>query len=664
MNTVVLRRRLIYIGAIVLLLVPLFFMGNPSVRNQDGTVKTAGGALAKLRDHYDLGQGDLGEISPASESMRLATLGLRGVAATILWQKAEAYKREKNWDRLSASLNQIAVLQPHFVNVWEFQSHNLAYNVSAEFDDYRQRYQWVQKGINFMIKGSKFNKTRTEMPYELGWYFGNKFGVSDEKKQFRTIYRDDKNFHQEVLASSGLDLVQRDGLGPDNKPDNWLSGRLWYERSYDMVTKGSKPAKSTMMFYRMSPQWLMKYAEGIQSEGILDTPARQAWSRAGAGWKEFGERPIPTTFGDTIYLRELERANENYARLKAEFEEFCGDTYQKILDEKMSQLTTEQLAAWSKLDIDRSFDEVLMAEDVGRILSIPPESVAKEVPSDKRLDAIYMANTLQAAQEKISHIEIYRNQINFAYWEARCLAEQENEAVLARTNMYRGKQSLDRGELELALEQYETAFTNWATLFNKHPGMMIDEAADELLESITEYQRLIDGELPDTFPLADFMKFREVYESQLADPAMMSVIASWPKRFPNRDFLTEMLRKSSSLDELLEQRMPTLDMELPEKGQAPSPVAPAPAASQTPAATTDSNEDGDPTGDAAAPSASSDGDVAEATDAATEPAADTAASQAAEETTGKAESSESPGGEELTVTPAESAAPPSPAEPN
>ncbi|MEZ6079266.1 MAG: hypothetical protein R3C56_27430 [Pirellulaceae bacterium] len=144
------------------------------MRNPDGSVKQSGGTLAQIRTNYDLGQGDLGEIDPASESMRLATLGLRGVAATILWQKAEYYKKEQFWDRLSATLNQIAVLQPHFVEVWEFQSHNLSYNVSVEFDDYRQRYQWVKRGIEYLIKGSKFNKHRTEMPFELGNFFGSK----------------------------------------------------------------------------------------------------------------------------------------------------------------------------------------------------------------------------------------------------------------------------------------------------------------------------------------------------------------------------------------------------------------------------------------------------------------------------------------------------------
>ncbi|QDV23819.1 hypothetical protein [Aureliella helgolandensis] len=580
MNIVVLRRRLFYIGAIVLLLIPLYFLGSPSIRNLDGSVKAAGGTLAQVRTAYDLGQGDLGEIDPASESMRLATLGLRGVAATILWQKAEYYKKEQYWDRLSATLNQIAILQPHFVKVWEFQSHNLSYNVSAEFDDYRQRYQWVKRGMDYLVKGSKFNKKRTEMPYELGWFFGNKFGVADERKQFRELYREDKNFHEEMQARSGMDLRQPAGLGPDRLPDNWLSGRLWYEHAYDMVAEGSKPAKSVMMFYRMGPQWLMKYSEGIQAEGILDIPARQAWKRAGEGWAEFGERQIQTSFGDTIYLRELARANEEYLNEKASFEEYCGQTYQDMLEQEMATLTSEQIAAWEKLDIDRTFNEVLMAEDVKKQLNFPPQSVVKKLPASQRLEATERANRLVAAKEKISHVEIYRNQINYAYWEARCIAEQEDAAILARTSMYEADQMLDKGELDGALEKYEIAWANWAELFNAHPAMMIDDAADAVLESIESYRKLLDQtELPDDFALRDFLEFRRRYDEQLTDPAMMGVISAWPARFPNRNFLTEMLLKTDALSaDDAPAELPTINLQSPEVGQPP---VPAPAASPT-----------------------------------------------------------------------------------
>ncbi len=500
--------------------------------------------LAKLRDAKDLGQSDLGQLDPASESMRLATLGQRGAAIAILWQRAEYYKREKYWDNLSATLNQIAILQPHFVKVWEFQAHNLSYNVSVEFDDYRQRYAWVKRGMNYLIEGSKYNKKRTEMPYELGWFYGNKFGVSDEKKQFRELFRNDENYHDQVYERSGMDLTQRAAEGPDGRPDNWRVGGLWYNKAYDMVASGSKPAKSTMMFYRMGPSWDMKHAEGIQEEGYLDEAARLAWERAEKSWSEFGQRQIPTTWGDVIFLNELELANQDYAKQRAEFEEFCGVAFDQLLAERKAKLSPEQVAAVEKDELTRTYDEIILAREAAAMLAIAPMEIAKATPSNIQVEAIQRANRLNQAQARIEHIESYRNQINFAYWDARCVAEQEDEALLARTNMYEANNLLDLGELDKALEKYEVAWTNWSILFNSHPAMMVDDSAENVLDSIERYRRLLDQpDLPDDFALNDFMKFRQIYDDDLADPNLMSVISSWPKRYPDRNFLEEMLKK-------------------------------------------------------------------------------------------------------------------------
>lgn len=549
MNIVALRRQLIYILAMVALLVPLYVLGKPSVRNRDGSESQRGGTLAQLRSKYDLGQGDLGEIDPASESMRLATLGLRGVAATILWQRAEYYKKEKYWDRLSATLNQIAVLQPHFVKVWEFQSHNLSYNISVEFDDYRQRYQWVKRGIEYLVKGSKYNKHRTEMPYELGWFFGNKMGVADEKRQYRMLYRDDKNFHRE-MAETSMDLNNAEGLGPDSKPDNWLSGRLYYERAYEMVKKeNARPARSALMFYRMSSSWLTKYAEALQAEGPeanLGDPARVAWRRAAAGIKQFGDMSIQTTFGDEITLNIIDQANQDFQKAEKEFQEFCGETYQSMLAERRSQLTKEQLAATEVEEFARNFDQLMLAEQAASVLMIEPRDVVARLPSDKQVKGFQLAEQVRIAKEYIQHVEVYRNQINYAYWKVRCDAEQEDSAITARTSMYAANALLDKGELDGALKKYEIAWVAWSDLFNKFPSMMIDDAADDVTAAIDRYRRLLETpELPKDFPLQSFLKFREINEGNMADPALMSLVADWPKRHPGRDFLTEMLKKSA-----------------------------------------------------------------------------------------------------------------------
>lgn len=545
MNTGSLRRRVIYIAAMVLLLIPLYMLGQPSVRQRDGTPIQDGGVLARLRTKYDLGQGDLGEIDPASESMRLATLGMRGVASTILWQKAEYYKKEQYWDRFSATLNQIALLQPHFVKVWEFQSWNLSYNISVEFDDYRQRYDWVKKGIDYMLKGTKYNRRKPHLPYELGWSFGSKMGVADEKLQFRELYRRDKQFHDDLLAK-GMDVNQNEGLGPDGLPDNWLSGRLWYLRAYEIVKAGALPSKGPINFYRMAPQWLINYAQAIQTEGILDQAAVVAWRRAGVGWREFGEIQMESTFGDELRLTDLKLANQKIAEAEQRFQDFCADKFNEMRENRRSLLTPKQSAALLVPVSDRTNDEMMLAMEAESVLKPSLDSVAKSMPPDKQIQAVDLAMQVSQAEEFRRHVEIYRNQINYAYWESRCEAEQSDEATSARSNLYEANKLLDKGELDEALKKYELAWSGWNSLFGKFPSMMTDDTADEVMTAIKRYQRLLDAtELPKDFALNDFLEFRRRYDTEGASPYMQQVLSEWSSRFgKDRNFFENQKSKS------------------------------------------------------------------------------------------------------------------------
>lgn len=556
MNTVVLRRKLIYVGAIVLLLVPLYFLGHPSVRDAEGEPTNQGGTLAQIRTRDDLGQSDLGALDPASESARLATLGLRGVAATILWQKAEYYKKEKYFDRMAATVNQLKILQPHFVKVWDYQAHNIAYNTSVEFDNYKHRYDWVKKGIYYLIEGCKFNKSRTELPFQLGDFVGSKLGIADEKVQFRELFRNDVDFHSDVNELSKLDMTVQEARGPDGKPDNWRAGALWYGRSYDMVAQGSRPAKSPLMFYCKDPQWQLKHSEAIQSEGYLGEEARSAWKVASTHLAEFGSRQIRTSFGTVIYLSELEKTAQEYLKKENEFKEFCGDTYKEAYEKLEQSLTDEQRTAMAKDKADLTFEELLSIEQARGNLRVDPFSVARKLPSEKQFKALEMAQNMKILAERKEHIDRYRAQVNFSYWESRCEAEQDDSALAARTGMYEANKALDLGKLDEAIEKYEKAWSDWNTVFNRFPEMMVDEAADDVEKYIALYLRQIEKDLenlPENFALKNFLEFRKYQKSDTVDPAMMGLIAQWPEKYPDRNFLEEVISKSAVYAERVKQ---------------------------------------------------------------------------------------------------------------
>ena len=106
---------LLMLVAIAVLLVPLSILAQPA----DST--SPGGHLARLRAKFGLSQANLGEIDPTSETMRLATLGLKNIAVTLLWDRANHYKKVEDWTNLSATLEQMTKLQPNFYSIWDFQ---------------------------------------------------------------------------------------------------------------------------------------------------------------------------------------------------------------------------------------------------------------------------------------------------------------------------------------------------------------------------------------------------------------------------------------------------------------------------------------------------------------------------------------------------------------
>ena len=92
------RQKLIYLGAIIVLLGLIGWIGRPASRGGEG------GMLAKMRTDHGLSQSHIGEIDAASETIKLASLGLRGVGTIILWEKANEYKKKKDWVNLRATI--------------------------------------------------------------------------------------------------------------------------------------------------------------------------------------------------------------------------------------------------------------------------------------------------------------------------------------------------------------------------------------------------------------------------------------------------------------------------------------------------------------------------------------------------------------------------------
>lgn len=291
------QRKLIYLTGIILLLIGVHQLGAPAAPANPGAGNaqaTGGGVLQQLRVEHDLGESSLGDVDPASQTMNLVLLGLRGVATSVLWMQAQDQQRTKDWARLEATTNSITLLQPHFLKVWTFQGWNLAFNVSVEWDQVDKRYFWVKRGIKFLMKGIDRNKKYSELYWYTGDTFGKKIGRADEWKQFRKYFKDDPD---KVNYPEGLDRE----INPEGK-DNYLVAREWFQRANDVNARPDAVQQhiQALILFRSYPmRALFDYATALQRDGIFDEVTRLAWLEGLSGWtKVYGMEPYDSDAGE------------------------------------------------------------------------------------------------------------------------------------------------------------------------------------------------------------------------------------------------------------------------------------------------------------------------------------------------------------------------------
>ncbi|MEO0529954.1 MAG: hypothetical protein AAF266_05170 [Planctomycetota bacterium] len=489
-------RKVAYGVAIAVLLFPLSLLSAPA------TIDSEGGTLAQLRAENALSQADLGEIDPASETIKLATLGLRGLAVQILWDRATHYKKVEDWTNLTATLEQLAKLQPNFVTFWKYQSWNLSYNVSVEFDDYKDRYYWVRRGIQFLEQGVKYNRDSPALLWELGWVLGQKVGRADEKVQYRRLFKADDEYHP----------VDRTPA----ERDNWLVSKKAYLESVAAVDERGKSLgkKSPAIFYSSSAKSQMNYSEAIEDEGLFDT-AVAGWKKAGDEWRDFGNVPIEHSQGKILIFNDQEYLEEEVGRLEDELNGIAGNLEEQVINDGKAKMTDEQREAWETPAAERTEEQSELYYEANQYVRVTPEKLAAkaaELAPDKARAAKEIAAELADKSQTLRFVKNYKDTTNYDYWALRCAFEPTKSAVAARRLIYDANRKFrEEGDPISAKELYEEAFDRWAEVFEEFPDLLDPEGTtgDDVMVFIYEYKEVLeqlDEEIADDFPLWEIIE--------------------------------------------------------------------------------------------------------------------------------------------------------------
>lgn len=494
------QRKVIYLALIAALLVPLSYISRPATASVDGGQGSAGGKLAQLREQYKLGQAQLGQIDPTSSALRYMSLGMHGLAACVLWNKADEYQKQEDWISLSAVLSQLTVLQPYYVRVWTYQSWNVSYNISSQWDDYRDKYFWIIRGFKLLHQGMTFNELEPQFPYELGWMIGHKIGQADEKQDFRRLFANDDEFHRLPWARA----VQ--------ERDNWLFGKRYLEFGQEMVDGRGAILRSigTEMFNIQTPIHQSFYAKAMEEEGKFGDEARAAWKAASEDWRKFGDRDFPTDYGFSIVYNELDSLHKRRDDAAERLEALIPGVREQIRAERRAKMDRESLAALDASPDSRTAKEERLALHADIALRVTDVDAAERAEPAVREEARKLAKEVTSLRDRFDVTERARQTFNYDYWVQRSEMEATDDALAARALFHQAQAEADEKPWA-ARKTFEEAFARWRKVLDKYPKMIEDQTAAEIYDLVQSYRRVL-NQLDAPFDSAKFV-LRDLVEA-------------------------------------------------------------------------------------------------------------------------------------------------------
>ena len=105
--------------------------------------------------------------------------GFRGLIANALWLRVVDLQEQDKYFEMVQLADWMTKLQPHFTTVWVHLAWNMSYNISVKFNDPRDRWKWVSRGIELLRdEGLRYNPGEPLLFRELAWHFQHKMGAN------------------------------------------------------------------------------------------------------------------------------------------------------------------------------------------------------------------------------------------------------------------------------------------------------------------------------------------------------------------------------------------------------------------------------------------------------------------------------------------------------
>ena len=157
---------------------------------------------------------DAGTLPPDIALTVVALGPIKGFISNLLWLEATDKQDEKEFfDCLQVS-KWISQIQPNNPDVWKYIAWNMSFNISGEFSEYEEQWQWVERGFQ-MLRGKTYlkNNMTSVLAPELATILYTKLSFSGDVQLNNYFYQkySDKLFkyqEQEALPFKDLEFYK------------------------------------------------------------------------------------------------------------------------------------------------------------------------------------------------------------------------------------------------------------------------------------------------------------------------------------------------------------------------------------------------------------------------------------------------------------------------
>lgn len=131
----------------------------------------------------------------------------RGILTNVAFIRAEQYKMDGRYYDAMQLADWITKLQPRFPSVWEFQSWNMAWNISVTTYTPEERWNWVYNGARLIRdQGLRYNERAVNLYRQLAWIYVNK--MSETTDDHHMTYKRNWAWRMHVLLGAPPDPLR------------------------------------------------------------------------------------------------------------------------------------------------------------------------------------------------------------------------------------------------------------------------------------------------------------------------------------------------------------------------------------------------------------------------------------------------------------------------